>query len=73
MESTPEAPTLREQLLQRVRARTFNRLRNLEIRLSADGVLMFGQATSYHIKQLAQHGILEFLPKVQLYNAIDVS
>jgi hypothetical protein len=35
-------------------------------------VVLKGRAGSYHLKQLAQHGILDVMPKVRLVNAIEV-
>jgi hypothetical protein len=34
---------------------------------------LHGVALSYHVKQLAQQGVREFLPDVQLENAIEVA
>jgi hypothetical protein len=67
-----DATNLKEELEQRVRAKLGNRLRNLEIRLSEDAIILNGQAPTYHVKQLAQHSICEYLPKLRLYNAIHV-
>jgi hypothetical protein len=36
-------------------------------------VVLRGVACSYHIKQLAQHGVLDWFPGVQLENAISVA
>lgn len=64
---------LEKELANRVQARTGRRLRNLGIELLPERVVLRGQTTSYHIKQLAQHEVLEFLPGRQLENAIEVS
>jgi hypothetical protein len=55
-----------------VLARTGTRVRNLDIELSPDGVVLLGETTSYYVKQLAQHGVLERFPDVQLHNRIAV-
>ena len=70
--TTSEPTDLRQELEQRLRARLGNRLRNLEIRLSDEGVTLNGTAPTYHVKQLAQHSVWELLPSVRLFNAIIV-
>ena len=48
-------------------------IRDLAVEMKNGGiVLLTGRAGSYHLKQLAQHGILDVLPHVQLVNAIEV-
>ena len=68
-----DLPRLRDELATRVRARTGSRLRDLDIRLSPDGVTLLGSATTFYIKQLAQHGVRELLPDVHLRNDIIVA
>ena len=65
-------PTLRDELASRVQARTGRRVRNLDIELSPEGVVLTGEAATYHVKQLAQQGIRDLLPEVRLRNAIQV-
>ena len=65
-------PQLRQQLESQVHARTGRRVRNLSIELFSEGVVLRGHASTYHVKQLAQQGILDVLPDVQLENAIVV-
>jgi hypothetical protein len=64
---------LRKELESRVRARTGSRLRDLDIKLSPDGVTLLGSATTFYVKQLAQHGVRELLPDVHLRNDIIVA
>jgi hypothetical protein len=64
---------LRAELENRVVARTGRRIRNLDIELLPEGVVLRGQTMSFHVKQLAQQGVREFLPDIQLQNAIQVS
>ena len=64
---------LREELETRIRARTGRRIRNLDIELSAECIILHGEAASFHVKQLAQHGVQEVLPQVRLQNAIEVA
>lgn len=67
-----ELPSLHEKLTTHVKARTGGRLTNLIIQLKNDAVILQGQATSFYVKQLAQHGVRELLPQVRLQNAIVV-
>jgi hypothetical protein len=53
-------------------ARTGRRVRNLEVHLSAEGVILLGETSSYYVKQLAQHGVLDCFPNVPLHNRIAV-
>ena len=64
---------MRVELENRVLARTGRRIRNLDIRLDPEGVVLHGQTMSYHVKQLAQQGVREFLPNIRLENAIQVA
>lgn len=66
-------PRLREKLETRILSRTGSHLRQLDIQLSPQGVVLNGFATTFYIKQLAQHGIRELLPNVQLHNQIVVA
>jgi hypothetical protein len=66
-------PRLRMELVSHVQARTGARVRNLDIRLSPEGVVLHGQTTAFYIKQLAQHGVRDLLPDVHLQNAIEVA
>jgi hypothetical protein len=64
---------LRVELENRVLARTGRQVRNLDIELLPEGVVLKGQAMSFYVKQLAQQGVREFLPHVRLDNAIQVA
>jgi hypothetical protein len=64
---------LKEELESRVQLRTGRRVRNLAIQVSPECVTLQGQAISYYVKQLAQHGVRECLPDVKLENAITVA
>ena len=63
---------LQKELAERVCQRTGRRVRNLSIELRPDGVVLRGRAPTYHVKQLAQQGVRDLLPQVELYNAIVV-
>ena len=67
-----EDTRLREELARRVRERTGRRVVGLVIELSAERVVLRGRARTYHVKQLAQHGVREVLPDAPLENAIVV-
>jgi hypothetical protein len=64
---------LRAELEDRVLARTGRRVLDLDIQLLPERVVLHGRAGSFHVKQLAQHGIRECLPNVRLENAIEVA
>ena len=64
---------LQNELKQWVLHRTGRRVRDLDIELEAERIVLKGCVTSYHVKQLAQQGVRERLPDVQLENAIVVS
>jgi hypothetical protein len=55
-----------------VEARTHRRIRGLAVEMRDGALVLKGQAGSYHLKQLAQHGILDVLPHIHLTNAIEV-
>ena len=63
---------LQQALTARVQQRTGRRVRDLRIELRPEGVVLSGQAATYHVKQLAQHGVRDLLPHVELRNAIVV-
>jgi len=66
-------PKLQQELETHVLARTGRRVRDLDIVLSAERVVLRGHAASFHVKQLAQHGVRDLLPDVRLENAIEVA
>jgi hypothetical protein len=63
---------LRINLKNVVLARTGRRIRNLDVKLEPERVVLHGLAMSYYVKQLAQQGVREVLPDVRLENAIEV-
>ncbi len=69
---TSENPHLQKELENRVLARTGKRVRNLEIQFSPDEVTLLGETSTFHVKQLAQHGVLDILPTIRLHNRITV-
>ena len=63
---------LQYELESRVQARTGRRVRNLAVELQGGRVVLRGETTSYYVKQLAQHGVQDILPKLHLENTIKV-
>jgi hypothetical protein len=68
VDSGPLAVHLKQRLL----AKLGNRVRKLEVRCSAEGVELSGEAPTFHVKQIAQHSVWEVLPQARLTNAITV-
>jgi hypothetical protein len=65
-------PSLRRELERSIRARTGRRIRDLDVELGAGRIILRGRAASYHLKQLAQHGVRDLLPHASVENAIIV-
>lgn len=62
-----------EQLEARILSRVAGRVQNLQILVLENGVILKGRARTYHVKQLAQHAVLE-MPGVRLLaNDIEVA
>lgn len=55
-----------------VRQRTHDRVRNLQVMVNDGRIVLQGIVGSFHLKQLAQHGIMDILPMVRLVNSIAV-
>jgi hypothetical protein len=55
-----------------VRERTGGRIRDRAVELCPERVILRGRTGSYHVKQLAQHGVWDLLPQTPLDNAIVV-
>jgi hypothetical protein len=67
-----ESSQLQLELEQHVYARTGRRVRDLAIDLGPERIVLHGRAATYHVKQLAQHGVRDVLPNISLENAIVV-
>ena len=63
---------LQSELERQVLDRTSRRIRDLCVELQPNQVVLRGRARTFHLKQLAQQGVRELLPHVQLMNAIVV-
>jgi len=70
---TSSRPLVQEELERQVSLRTGRRVRNLAVELGPERVVLRGLTTTYHVKQLAQHGVRHLLPPhVRLENVIVV-
>ena len=56
-----------------VRLRTQHRVKELSIAIENGRIVLHGRVSSFHLKQLAQHGILDVLPRGPVVNAIVVA
>jgi hypothetical protein len=55
-----------------VQERAHYKVRNLRLEWSEGRFVLFGSVNSYHLKQLAQHGILDVMPTARVVNALTV-
>jgi hypothetical protein len=69
---TASSRHLQDELERHIALRTARRIRNLTVEVAPGRVVLRGQASSYYVKQLAQHGVRELLPQVRLENSIVV-
>ncbi len=65
-----DSSELRQEVEHQVLCRTGRQIRELAIELRQGWVILRGRASSYYLKQLAQHGVRDVLPGVALENAI---
>jgi hypothetical protein len=62
----------RDLLAERVLARTGRRVRKLTVEVVEGTIVLRGETDSFHVKQLAQHGVWDLLPTAKLDNEIQV-
>jgi len=55
-----------------VQERAHNKVQDLRLEWSDGRFVLSGSVRSYHVKQLAQHGILDVMPKARVVNALTV-
>jgi hypothetical protein len=67
-----DSSQLQAQLERTVQARTGRRVRQLAIEIGPGRIVLKGRASTYHVKQLAQHGVRDLLPHIHLENSIAV-
>jgi hypothetical protein len=65
-------PALIEQLALDVQSRLGGRVRNLRLLVQGTGLILRGEANTYHAKQLVQHAILEESGMPLLANKMEV-
>lgn len=70
---TASAPSLDEVLLHRVARATGGRVWELQVKIEAEMVVLRGRAHSYHVKQLATHGVRQVVDQMPIMNAIEVA
>jgi hypothetical protein len=63
---------LEQKIRKRIQARLHGRIRNLNVRVLSDLVILEGQCATYYTKQLAQHAAMGILEDEHLDNAIVV-
>lgn len=62
-----------EQLEAQVQSRLHGRVRSLRLQLRDSGLVLQGQAATYHAKQIAQHAVMQFSELPILANDIEVA
>lgn len=66
------AVLIMSELERHVHERTGHRVRDLHVELESERIILQGQAGSYYVKQLAQSGVRDMLPEVEVENDIVV-
>lgn len=59
-------------LLRCVSRWTSGRVKDLQVRINGQQVVLAGSSDTYYAKQLAQHGVLELIPSAEIQNSIEV-
>ncbi len=73
MEKIPDEPSEHETRLEtHLQSRLGSRVRQLRVVCRDDGVVLYGNARTYHAKQLAQHLVMEITDLPILANEIEV-
>ncbi|MBY0512631.1 MAG: hypothetical protein K2P78_01815 [Gemmataceae bacterium] len=65
-------PMLAEVVQEHVAVRTGRRVRELRVEVQPDHIVLRGRTSSFHVKQLAQHGAREAYPGARVRNVIVV-
>jgi len=71
-EERPRLLTEEERLESLMQTRLGNRIRNLRVQLLPGGLVLQGRTATYHVKQLAQHAVMELAATPILANDIEV-
>lgn len=69
IETTSMHPEQMEAMLQ---VRLGNRVRDLRISMAGEGIILRGRTDTYHVKQLAQHAVMELCELPLVSNDIEV-
>ena len=72
-ETLAEAEALAISIERAVQRETGHGIRNLNVEITSEGVLLTGRCTSYYCKQLAQHAAMNTPGGDRLTNRIEVS
>lgn len=67
------APPNEKLLEKQILLRTHRRVHSLRVRQLEEGVTIQGQASSYHVKQLALQAVREVNPTLRVWNRIVVN
>lgn len=62
-----------QQIEERVQSRLLGRIRSLRLQLRDTGLVLEGQAASYHAKQIAQHAVMQISEIPIVANDIEVT
>jgi len=68
----PSPVALAVELERHIQERTGRKVRDLRVELVSKRVTLHGRTTTYYVKQLAQMGVRDLMPEVELDNAIKV-
>jgi hypothetical protein len=68
----PRQLTEEERLQSLTQMRLGNRIRNLRVQRQPGGLVLQGRTTTYHVKQLVQHAVMEMATTAILANNIEV-
>jgi hypothetical protein len=72
VEPDPHVAHLAQRIRHDVREQTFGGVRDLEVRITAQGVVLRGRCSSFYCKQLAQHAAMVLAGPRTLTNEIEV-
>ena len=72
MSATVSEPVLERTLVHEIVRRTHRRVRNLTVEFREGVVILRGETSSFHVKQLALHAVREIMPFSPVRNGIRV-
>lgn len=73
MSRTPRGVSnLASSLISRIEARTHGQVRDLNVELDPEQVVITGKARTHYAKQLAQHGVMDLIQERAIINRIIV-